>query len=231
MVDHTFYTEGPDGRADLPVVNQYVPSLMRQLGSTQLTDWTPEGSSETTVIKPLRFLCSFSARKVAASIEEEIESSFRKREDKLFLGHILKPNAYDGLSAEELTVDSIVDLIYMLPPEYRQRGTFVISAKTERTVKNLKDSCGRFLHQAAPCWGVPGRLAGYPLFISSELDEEGEIAFGDWREAYLAVMSSNTKIYRDSRSRIGHVVFNAYRRVSGRVLNPDAAKVLRYGQK
>lgn len=139
-----------------------------------------------------------------------------------------------GISGELGGAEKIIDLVYALGAEYRAGATFVMNSRTVGTLRQLKDSDGRFLWSDGLAAGEPARLMGYPVLISEDMPNAGAgkspIAFGDFSAGYTIAERPDLRVLRDPFSAKPHVLFYATKRVGGAVSDFAAIKLLRFSE-
>jgi HK97 family phage major capsid protein len=139
-------------------------------------------------------------------------------------------------SPESITIDSLIDVSYSLKERYLEPAdavAWVMARSTAAIVRKLKDSDGAYHWQPATMAGQPDTLLGYPVFLTDSVDAATAdlfpVAFGNWRRAYLFAVRNDIRITIDDNiSTPGQVKFYVRRRVGGKVLNNEAAKLLKY---
>ncbi|MEM6479630.1 MAG: phage major capsid protein [Pseudomonadota bacterium] len=161
---------------------------------------------------------------------------------KGFLTHSIVDDAawaWDSLgyvatgAANDVTPDSIVDVVYALGAQYRANATFVMNSKVAALVRKLKDADGRFLWSDGLAAGEPARLMGYPVLIAEDMPDADDpnpdcIAFGDFTAGYTIAERPELRVLRDPFSAKPHVLFYATKRVGGDVSDFAAIKVLKF---
>lgn len=139
-------------------------------------------------------------------------------------------------SPESITIDSLIDVSYSLKERYLQPPegvAWTMSRSTAAIVRKLKDSDGAYHWQPATMAGQPDSLLGYPVFLTDSMDAATAdlfpVAFGNWRRAYLFAVRNDIRVTVDDNiTTPGQVKFYVRRRVGGKVLNNEAAKLLKY---
>jgi HK97 family phage major capsid protein len=128
--------------------------------------------------------------------------------------------------------DTIVNLVYALPAEYRANATFVMNSKTAGTVRKMKDADGRFMWSDGLQAGEPSRLMGYAVLVLEDMPDIGAnayaIGFGDFASAYTIAERPDIRILRDPFSAKPNVLFYANKRVGGDVTDFAAIKLLKF---
>lgn len=133
--------------------------------------------------------------------------------------------------ANEVTADSIIDLVYSLPATYSQGASFMMNRKTLAKVRKLKDGQGNYLWQPSYQTGQPSTLCGYPVHEVAEMPDVAAnalpIAFGDFKRAYMVLDRKGISMLRDPFTNKPFVQFYTTKRVGGGVDNPEAVRLLK----
>jgi HK97 family phage major capsid protein/HK97 family phage prohead protease len=79
--------------------------------------------------------------------------------------------------AAKLTADGFVNLMYDLPPAYRNAGTWAMNSTTLGRVRLIKDGDGRFLWQPSFQLGQPETILGRPVIEMPDMDDVAANAF------------------------------------------------------
>lgn len=75
------------------------------------------------------------------------------------------------------TADTIVDMVYAVPPETRAKSVFVCDHKTAADLRKIVDGDGRFLWSDGFSAMEVHRLLGYPVHPD---DRRAGLAFGEF---------------------------------------------------
>ena len=75
------------------------------------------------------------------------------------------------------TEDTIIDMIYAVPPETRARSIFVCDHKTAASLRRMMDSDGRFLWRDGLDVTEVNRVLGYPVHHDKR---RAGLAFGEF---------------------------------------------------
>jgi HK97 family phage major capsid protein len=134
------------------------------------------------------------------------------------------PNANPG--------DVLIDLVYALKGGYRQNAGFVMSRRTQSTIRKLKDGDGNYLWQPPAAAGGPATLMGFPVTEAEAMPDIAAnalaVAFGDFRRGYLVVDRAGLRVLRDPYSAKPYVLFYTTKRVGGGVQDFAAIKLLKF---
>jgi hypothetical protein len=129
--------------------------------------------------------------------------------------------------------DGIIDTFHDLPSEFAQNARWLLNRKTLGAVRKLKDSQKRYLWEPSPAAGLPSTILGAPYTETPDMDDEGAgkfpMAVGDWRRAYTLLDRVQLAVVRDelTKASVGQVKFVARRRVGGKVVLANAARLLK----
>ena len=134
-------------------------------------------------------------------------------------------------SATAITLDEILDLFYSLKAPYRRNAAFLMNDSTVKALRKLKDSTGQYIWQASVKENEPDTLLGRPIHTSTYAPaiEAGAktIAFGDFTYLWIADREGRSFKRLDELYAItGQVGFVATQRVDGKVILPEAIKIL-----
>lgn len=127
--------------------------------------------------------------------------------------------------------DVLLDMIYALKADYRANAQWLSSKATAAVVRKMKDANGDYLWTPGLAAGQPNSLCGYDHVEAEDMPAIGAnaypLAIGDWQQAYLLVDLVDTLRISvdDNITAPGYVKFYVRRRVGGKTLNDDAAKL------
>jgi HK97 family phage major capsid protein len=133
--------------------------------------------------------------------------------------------------AAAVTLDEILDLFYSLKAPYRRNATFVMNDSTVKAIRKLKDSTGQYLWQPSVKEATPDTILSRPLITSAYAPEMAAgnktIAFGDFGYYWIADREGRVfKRLNELYAATGQVGFMATQRVDGKLILPEAIKVL-----
>lgn len=134
-------------------------------------------------------------------------------------------------SATAITADELVDLFYSLDAPYRTNAVWLVNDSTMRAIRKLKDANGQYLWQKALHEGDHETLLGKPIFHSPFAPELGAgkkaVAFGDFSFYWIGDRTGITfRRLNERYADTGQVGFLATKRVDGKLILPEAVKVL-----
>ncbi|QRN85798.1 phage major capsid protein [Clostridia bacterium] len=134
-------------------------------------------------------------------------------------------------SAAAITIDEILDLFYSLKAPYRNKAVFVMNDATVKAIRKLKDGQGQYLWQPSLQAGTPDTILNRPLYTSAYVPaiaaSAKTIAFGDF--GYYWVADRQGRVFKrlnELYAATGQVGFVATQRVDGKLILPEAIKVL-----
>lgn len=134
-------------------------------------------------------------------------------------------------SDKAITADEIIDLYYNLKAPYRKNAVWILNDSTVRAIRKLKDTTGQYLWQPALHEGEHETLMGKKIMTSPYVPELGAgkkvIMFGDFSFYWIGDRQGITfKRLNERYADMGQVGFLASKRVDGKLILPEAVKVL-----
>ena len=130
-----------------------------------------------------------------------------------------------------VTFDEVIDLYYSLKSPYRRNAVFMMNDSTVRSLRKLKDGTGQYIWQPAVSANTPDTVMNRPVYTSAFMPamESGarSILFGDLSYYWIADREGRTfqrlnELYAPN----GQVGFLSSERVDGKLILPEAVKVL-----
>lgn len=197
-----------------------------------------------TMIKVSEELLNDSAFNLESYIAKEFARRIgAKEEEAFFVGDGTgKPtgifNATGGAelgvsaaSATAITADEIIDLVYSLRSPYRRNAVFVMNDDTVKKIRKLKDSNGQYLWQPSIKAGEPDTILNRPVktspYIPTAKADAKTIAFGDFGYYWIADRQARSfQRLNELYAATGQVGFKGTHRVDGKLILPEAIKVL-----
>lgn len=134
-------------------------------------------------------------------------------------------------AATAISFDDVIDLYHSLKSPYRKKGVFIANDQTVSAMRKLKDSNGRYLWQPALTAGDPDTILGRPVYVSAYMPqiaaEAKALAFGDFSYYWIGDRQGRTFQRLDELfAGTDQVGFKATQRVDGKLVLPEAVKVL-----
>ncbi len=196
-----------------------------------------------TMIKVSDELLNDSVFNVEAYISNEFSRRIGAKEEEAFLigNGTGKPtgifNDVGGASAgittgtANITFDDVMDLFYAVKSPYRKKATFVMNDATVKALRKLKDNNGNYIWQPSVQAGQPDTVLNRPVVTSAYAPVIGAgakaIAFGDFKYYWIADRQGRSfKRLNELFAATGQVGFLASQRVDGKLILPEAVKVL-----
>lgn len=134
-------------------------------------------------------------------------------------------------SSTAITADELINLIYSLKRPYRKNAVFIVNDATLAVLRKLKDANGTYMWQPSLTLGEPDKLLGYPVYTSQYMPTVAagnkSIIFGDI--SYYNIGDRGTRSFAELRELFagnGMIGFVAKERVDGKLILPEAVKVL-----
>jgi HK97 family phage major capsid protein len=133
-----------------------------------------------------------------------------------------------------ITFDDVMTLFHELKPPYRNKAMFLCNDTTVKSLRQLKDNNGQYLWQAALVAGTPSTLLGHPVHVSRFMPDitagAKVLAFGDFSYYWIADRKGRTfKRLDELFQTTDQIGFKATQRVDGKLILPEAVKVLKMG--
>lgn len=135
-------------------------------------------------------------------------------------------------SATAITFDEIIDLYYSLKQPYRTRSVFVTNETTLKILRKLKDGNNQYIWQPSVREGMPDTIFGKAIYTSPYVPEVAanvlSVAFGDF--SYYWIGDRQGRIFKrlnELYATTGQVGFIATQRVDGKLILPEAVKLLK----
>ena len=130
-----------------------------------------------------------------------------------------------------ISFDDVLDLFYSLRAPYRRNAIFMMNDSTVRNLRKLKNGNGDYLWQPSITAGTPDTILNRPIHTSSfmptlEAGAKG-ILFGDLNYYWIADREGRTfQRLNELYAPTGQVGFLSSERVDGKLILPEAVKVL-----
>jgi phage major capsid protein, HK97 family len=139
-------------------------------------------------------------------------------------------------SATAITADELIDLFYSVKSPYRKNAIWVLNDATVRAIRKLKDGNGQYLWQPALREGEFDTILGKKIYTSPFMPTAAAgaktILFGDLSYYWIGDRQGVTfKRLNERFADYGQVGFLASKRVDGKLVLPEAVKVLQQAAK
>ena len=130
-----------------------------------------------------------------------------------------------------ISFDDVIDLYYSLRSPYRRNAVFMMNDSTVRALRKLKNGSGDYLWQPSVTVGTPDTIMNRPVYTSSYMPTVAagakSILFGDMSYYWIADREGRTfQRLNELYAPTGQVGFLSFERVDGKLILPEAAKVL-----
>ncbi|HFI0464903.1 TPA: phage major capsid protein [Streptococcus suis] len=134
-------------------------------------------------------------------------------------------------ATKDITFDDMIELYHSLPAPYRKNAVWILHDSTVKAIRKLKDGNGNYIWQPSTQAGQPDLILNRPYYTSTfaPLPEAGNkaIAFGDFSYYWIADRQGRTfKRLNELYAANGQIGFLASQRVDGKLVLPEAVKVL-----
>ncbi|MEQ8154493.1 MAG: phage major capsid protein [Clostridiaceae bacterium] len=134
-------------------------------------------------------------------------------------------------SATAITLDEIMDLFYSVKSPYRKNSIFTMNDSTVKSIRKLKDGNGQYIWQPSITAGQPDTILNRPVktsaYVPSIASTAKIIAFGDFSYYWVADRQGRSfQRLNELYAATGQVGFKATQRVDGKLILPEAIKVL-----
>lgn len=130
-----------------------------------------------------------------------------------------------------ITADELIDLVYSLKAPYRKNAVLVMNDSTVKVIRKLKDGNGNYLFETSNQNKSFDSVLGYRIVLSDWMPtiaaSAKTIAFGDFSYFWVADRQGRTfKRLNELFAVNGQVGFLGSQRVDGKLILPEAIKVL-----
>lgn len=135
-------------------------------------------------------------------------------------------------NANTITADEIIDLFYSLNGAYRKNAIWLLHDSTMKTIRKLKDGNGQYLWQPALHESGYDTLLGKRVFTSPYVPElaagKKTVAFGDFSFYWIGDRQGiSFRRLNERYAETGQVGFLASKRLDGKLILPEAIRVLK----
>lgn len=197
-----------------------------------------------TIIKVSEELLNDSAFDLEKYFQEEFARRIGNKEEEAFIigDGSKKPtgilNATGGAdigvtagSATAITADEIIDLYYSLKSSYRKNAVWLVNDSTVAAIRKLKDNNGQYLWQPALRESEFDTIMGKKVITSPYVPELAAdaktVMFGDFSYYWIGDRQGVAfKRLNERYADLGQIGFQASKRVDGKLILPEAIKVL-----
>lgn len=131
-----------------------------------------------------------------------------------------------------ITADEVIDLYFSLRVPYRKNAVWIMNDATVSAIRKLKDGQGQYLWEPSLVSGVPNKILGCEVITSPYMPTIAAgaktIVFGDF--SYYWIADRQGRIFKrlnELYATTGQVGFIGNQRVDGKLILPEAIKVLK----
>ena len=185
----------------------------------------------------------------AFNLENYIATEFGRRigskeEESFFIGDAVgKPTGIladtggaeigvTAASSTAITAAEIIDLYYSLRVPYRKNAIWIMNDATVSAIRKLKDGQGQYLWEPSMVAGTPNKILGCEVITSPYVPTVAAgaktVAFGDFSYYWIGDRQGRTfKRLNELYATTGQVGFLGNQRVDGKLILPEAIKVLK----
>ena len=134
-------------------------------------------------------------------------------------------------SSTTISFDDVMDLYYSLRSPYRRNAVFIMNDATVKALRKLKNGNGDYIWQPSVTAGTPDTILNRPVYNSTFMPTIAAgakaMVFGDMNYYWIADREGR-KFQRlnELYAPTGQVGFLASQRVDGKLILPEAVKVL-----
>jgi HK97 family phage major capsid protein len=130
-----------------------------------------------------------------------------------------------------IAFDDVMDLFYSLRAPYRKKAVWTLNDSTVKALRKLKDGNGNYIWQPSVQAGVPDLILNRPYHTSSYIPDltagNKVMAFGDFSYYWIADRQGRSfKRLNELYAATGQVGFLASQRVDGKLILPEAVKIM-----
>lgn len=144
------------------------------------------------------------------------------------------PTGASGAWAAAGAADCLITALGELAPQYQNGDTrWLMNQATAASLRNLKTASGDYmLWQPGLQPGQPASLLGIPIVIDNAMPAISagsySIAVGDLKQAFCVVRGGGLRLIRDNLTSKGSVLFYAFSRIGGGLIDDRAVKLIKF---
>lgn len=141
-------------------------------------------------------------------------------------GLLAENGANVGITASALTFDDVIRLYFSVDKQYREKGAWLMNDETALALRLLKDKNGNSL------WNhTNDTILGKPVYINNAMPSIAPsakvLAFGDYSFYWIVEREPiSVRVLREKFFETGQIGYLAYEFLDGKLIQPDAVKVL-----
>lgn len=194
----------------------------------------------STMIKVSEELLNDSAFSLETYIAKEFARRIGRAEEAAFIigngtakptGIFTSGEVGATTAAATIGMDDVIDLYHALREPYRRNAVFLTNDATIKAIRKLKDNQGQYLWQPSIQAGQPDTILNRPVRTSGyapTIEPAAKVlAFGDFKYYWIADRQGRSfQRLNELYAATGQVGFRATQRVDGKLVLPEAIKVL-----
>ncbi|MGN1031700.1 MAG: phage major capsid protein [Butyricicoccaceae bacterium] len=130
-----------------------------------------------------------------------------------------------------ISFDDVMDLYHALRSVYRSKAVWLLNDTTVKALRKLKDGNGNYIWQPSVQLGQPDMILNRPYYTSNFVPDltagNKVMAFGDFSYYWIADRQGRSfKRLNELYAANGQIGFLASQRVDGKLILPEAVKVM-----
>ena len=130
-----------------------------------------------------------------------------------------------------ISFDDLIELFYSVKSPYRKKAVWLLNEQTVKALRKVKDNTGNYVWQPSVSTGIPDTILNRPYVTSvyaPAIEAGGKaLAFGDFSYYWIADRQGRSmKRLNELFAMNGQIGFLASERVDGKLILPEAVKVL-----
>ena len=243
------------GTRKIPIANDTMEASWIDEGeeipetTTKFAQTTLSAYKMGAMIRVSNELLNDSAFDIAAYIADRFGKAMGRAEEKAFIvgtgdkqptgllnDTVGAETGATAASSTAVTFDDIFKLYYSLKSPYRAKASFLCNEELLLQLMTLKDGQGQYIWRPALDIGKPDTILGRPIYTSGFMPGVARgnkvMTFGDYNFYWVADRASRTfRRLNELFASTDQVGFMTTQRVDGKLILPEAVKVLVMGNK
>ena len=243
------------GTRKIPIANDTMEASWIDEGeeipetTTKFAQTTLSAYKMGAMIRVSNELLNDSAFDIAAYIADRFGKAMGRAEEKAFIvgtgdkqptgllnDTVGAETGATAASATAVTFDDIFKLYYSLKSPYRAKASFLCNEELLLQLMTIKDGQGQYIWRPALDIGKPDTILGRPIYTSGFMPGVARgnkvMTFGDYSYYWVADRASRTfRRLNELFASTDQVGFMTTQRVDGKLILPEAVKVLVMGNK
>lgn len=141
-------------------------------------------------------------------------------------GILSENGAESGVATSGITFDDVIRLYFSVDKKYREKSAWLMNDETALTLRLLKDDNGNYL------WNHSNdTILGKPVYVNNSMPSAVSgakpIAFGDFSFYWIVERDPvSFRILKEKFIETGQIGYMGYEILDGKLIRPDAVKVL-----